>query len=454
MSTFRQAGPVSGTEAAGAIVRRARRLRGLTQAELGALIGYSAAQISRYERGITPLTDLNTLRRFGETLAIPSPLLGLTAEGSMRHADIRAQPIPGGAHGHNVDHERQWEDGDDPVRRRELIAGTAALTGAAIFGDLKPRRPARAATIEDVLYGQPASYPVPLPRLRKAVIAARNDFRNARYDRLPAELPQLLMAAEATVGQAGRDERGGAYTLLAEAYILAADWTVKLNDDPLAWLTSGCALQAAQIGEDPLTLADARRSVATAMRRAHQPDRACDLLDRACRDIEPRPHASVDELAAYGNLLTVAAYTAAVGGHRHAAMDYITEAAETAARLGTETSSRQPTFGRPGIILYQVSIAQILGDNGVAVEQARTLSPSDIPTPERRGRYWIDVARAFHQWGKPQPCLAALLAAERAAPAEVHYRPPVHRMTQSLLSQPRHPTGLREFARRIGLSDA
>jgi hypothetical protein len=32
-----------------------------------------------------------------------------------------------------------------------------------------------------------------------------------------------------------------------------------------------------------------------------------------------------------------------------------------------------------------------------------------------RGRYWVDVARAYHQWGKPERCYRALLAAERTA---------------------------------------
>jgi hypothetical protein len=134
-------------------------------------------------------------------------------------------------------------------------------------------------------------------------------------------------------------------------------------------------------------------------------------------------------------------------------MDYITEATETAERLGVGSSSRQPAFGRSGVTLYQVSIAQVLGDNGVAIEHVKRLNTAEIPTPERRGRYWIDVARAFHQWGKPERCLAALLAAERAAPAEVRYRPPVHQMTQSLLSQPRRLNGLGELASRIGLPD-
>ncbi len=144
-----------------------------------------------------------------------------------------------------------------------------------------------------------------------------------------------------------------------------------------------------------------------------------------------------DELAMYGSLLTVAAYTAATGGSRQAAKEYITEAAAAARRLGSAGSTRQPTFGPAGVTLYQVSIAQVLGDNGTAIEHARKLRAGECPTPEREGRYWVDVARAFHQWGKPESCYSALLAAERVAPAEVRYRPPVHRMTEDLLHRPR-----------------
>jgi transcriptional regulator with XRE-family HTH domain len=56
---------------AGAIVRAARLAAGLTLAELGDLCGYSASQVSRYERGCQRLTDITLLRRFAEALAIP-----------------------------------------------------------------------------------------------------------------------------------------------------------------------------------------------------------------------------------------------------------------------------------------------------------------------------------------------------------------------------------------------
>jgi transcriptional regulator with XRE-family HTH domain len=436
--------------------------QGLSLAELGTRVGYSAAQVSRYERGIAPLTDITLLRRFAAALGLPPGLFGLSPPGgddAARHAVVSVKARPRGTRGNTVDHERQWEDGDDPVRRRELLAGTAALAGAAALGPAGPGRhgpgPGPAAALEDVLYGRADAAPVPLARLRAAIAGARDDFRAARYDRLPAALPKVIAAAQATSDNAD-SEHAEASTMLADAYILAADFAVKLNDDPLAWMTAGRALQAAQTGNDPLTLADARRAVATAMRRAGHPGRACDLLIRACQDIEPGGRPDPDELAMYGTLLNVAAYTAATAGNRRAAADYIAEAATVAARLGPGSSRRQPAFGPSGVTLYQVSIAQVLGDNGTAIDHARKLRPDSIPTPERQGRYWVDVARAWHQWGKPESCYAALLAAERAAPAEVRYRPPVHRMAEDLLrSGPqRSLPGLRAFTCRIGLPGA
>src|ERR1700678_1522310 len=105
-------------------------------------------------------------------------------------------------------------------------------------------------------------------------------------------LPKLIAAAQATRENAEPEERAEASGLLADAYILAADFAVKVNDDPLSWTTSDRALQAAQASGDPLAVADARRAVATAMRRAHHHGRAVDMLLRACRDIEPDGSAS------------------------------------------------------------------------------------------------------------------------------------------------------------------
>src|SRR5262245_61456323 len=86
----------SGGEDAGSIIRTARLKAGLTLAELGRRCGYSASQISRYDRGIQPLTDVTLLRLFAEALAIPHELFGLAEPSHMRgrrHADMNQRLI-------------------------------------------------------------------------------------------------------------------------------------------------------------------------------------------------------------------------------------------------------------------------------------------------------------------------------------------------------------------------
>lgn len=438
---------------AGAIVRAARLAAGLTLADLGRQCGYSASQISRYERGVQPLTDVTLLRRFADLLAIPPETLGLAhpncAHGS-RHAE--ANPRVYAITGPSVVPDFRREDGDDPVRRRELLAGAAGLASAAFvtpaaqaaLGEPSPQ-------FGDMLYGRPAE-PIPFPALRAALTANREEYQTAHYTRLAVGLPGLIGTAVATRQAAGTGQESTASSLLAEAYIIAANFMIKLNDDPLALTLADRALQSAEAGDDPLTTGDARRAVATVLRRTGRRATAHDLLLSAAAAIEPGRSTTPEQLSMYGTLLQVAAYTAAVDGNRAAARHLIGEAQAAADRLGRNANYRHTAFGPANVTLYQISIAQVLGDSGTAIEYARTLRPAAIPTAERQGRYWIDVARAYHQWNKPEHCYRALLSAEHTAPGEVRYRPPVHRMTEDLLrvNHGRMP-GLHAFARRIGM---
>jgi transcriptional regulator with XRE-family HTH domain len=441
-------------QGAGAIVRAARQSAGLTLAELGQRCGYSASQVSRYERGIQPLTDVRLLHQFAAALAIPPQRLGLLPPpGSDLNAG--ADRLRLDAHRPRVSTDIQPHGGEDRMRRRELLSHAAGLAGAAALGlpaalvdpDCGPGR---------LLYDSPSVSPVSLDALRTAAVRARSLFQSARYDQLAAMLPHHVATAAATRDSASGHQRAAASTLLADAYVVAAGFQVKLHDDAFAWALADRALQAAQAGDDPLTVADSRRAVATVLRRSGRPAQARGLLDHAIRDIEPEAATTPAQLSMYGTLLEVAAYTAAVDGRRHDAAELISEARDAARRLGRDANYRHTAFGPANVRLYQVSIAQVLGDNGMAIEHARALHPATILTAERQGRYWIDVARAYHQWGKTEKCYNALLSAERAAPAEVRYRPPVHRVTEDLLrSDVRNGLpGLRAFASRIGLPGA
>jgi transcriptional regulator with XRE-family HTH domain len=119
-------------ESAGAIVRAARLRARLTLADLGHRCGYSASQVSRYEGGVQPLTDVELLRLFANALAIPHEVFGLVPPNiglGTRHA--RLEEGLARAFGPRVGRDVQRKDGDDPVRRRELLAGAAGLAGSA-----------------------------------------------------------------------------------------------------------------------------------------------------------------------------------------------------------------------------------------------------------------------------------------------------------------------------------
>ncbi len=411
--------------------------------------------LSRLERGKQPLRDVVVLRRLAEELGIPPELLGIAPGGhglagsgsgasAGMPARVRADLDAGG--------------GEGPVRRRELLAGFAGLTaGAALPGRdalaASSGREELARAVEGVLYGtrSVAGQPLPLPALRAAVVAAGRDYQGAGYRRLAAGLPSLITAAAATREAATGADRASAETLLAETYTLASHLLVKVNDDGPALVAADRAVQAAERGDDPLVLAASRRGVAAALRRTGRREAAQALVITAAEAIEPARQASAEHLAVYGSLLCTAAYTAAADGNRSAATDLIGAAVAVAGRLGVDADFRHTSFGPTNVAVYQVGIAQVLGDCGSAIQHARTVHPAALPTSERRGRYWVDVARAYHQWGKPERCLRALLVAERAAPADVRYRPPVHRMTVALLRGPGRLPGLREFAGRIGV---
>jgi transcriptional regulator with XRE-family HTH domain len=441
----------------GAVVRLARTAQHLTLEGLGARCGYSASTLSRLERGKQPLRDVVVLQRLAEALSIPPELLGITVPRG--HAVAHSIVVESTVVTDMVSRTSGRGDGEGPVRRRELLAGIAGLAAATTFpavpANAGGRREQLIRAVEDFLHGAqvPIAESTPLPLLRSAVIAARRDYQAARYERLSAVVPPLIAAATATRDAATGDDRAAADTALAEAYLVASHLMVKVNADGLALVAADRAVQAAQRGCDPLTLADSRRGVAVVLRRTGRRAAAQNLVTAAAEAIAPARQATPEQLSVYGLLLSTAAYTAAVDGNRSAAQELIGEAAVAAARLGRDADYRHTSFGPTNVAVYQIGIAHVLGDSGTAVQHAGRVNLAALRTPERRGRYWVDLARAYHQWGKPEQCYRALLAAEAAAPADVRYRPPVHRMTEDLLRSGRRHSlpDLRSFAARIGL---
>ncbi|MEV5967934.1 helix-turn-helix transcriptional regulator [Kribbella sp. NPDC051952] len=427
----------------GMIIRRVREAHHLTLAQLGARCGYSPSTVSRLETGRQPLRDLHVLRSLADALGIPAHLLGL-ADTSPRSV---ANPRPDAS----LRSILRMDEEIDPMRRRTLLAGIGGLAGSAVFGDSASADPLQA--LESTVLQPPANAPTTavLNRLGRDVAAAQALFRDGRYSEVTGILPRLLPPAMAAHASRPSDRTA---TQLAELYTLATELMIKVGHDHLAWTTADRALQAAYSCDDILTQAFARRAWAMVLRRAGRTATANQLVTDTAAALQPDLRRGSDHLSVYGSLMSTAAYTTAMAGDRDSARTLIDEAADAARHILPGTNRRNPTFDRVGVDLYRISIARVLGDPGTAIDIARQINPATITTVERRGQYWTDIARSYHQWGRSEHCYRALLAAEQAAPDEVRHRSHIQVITRNLLQQPDTGgfTGLRSFANRVGVS--
>ncbi|MCQ0023978.1 helix-turn-helix domain-containing protein [Streptomyces somaliensis DSM 40738] len=431
---------------AGAIVRLTRRAADITLAELGRQVGYTAASLSRMERGKQPMRDVLLLQRIADCLDIPPYLLGLAPRHGGGTPDRTGTTRVG-------THTLSGEGGDDPVRRRHLLAALAGATTSAVLPPTAAAHtpPPSLSGLEDLLlhrhHGQALAVDPTPSTVTAAVHASRRDFSDCRYDALARALPGRIALAQA-LSTGGHTEQ--AATAVAELYTTATRLCIKLGEDGLAAVTADRALTAALGGADALTVAEAHRMVSSAWRRQGRHARATDIAVAAARQLAAdRTCDATERLSVQGNLYATAAYTAAKQGDRHTAHALIAEAGATAGRLGRDAQLRGGVFGPGQVLLHRISVSHLLGDAGQAVELARRVDPAALPTTERRARYWIDVARAFDQWGKPDRCYRALLAAERSAPQEVR-RDSVRTLTTGLLRHDRALPGVRAFAHRTG----
>jgi transcriptional regulator with XRE-family HTH domain len=447
----------------GAIVRSARTFQGLTLAELGKRVGYSAAQVSRYERGIAPLTDVTVLRRFAAALAIPPQIFGLAPErapAQPRHAraiTVPAAPSPRSSS--TVAVEPGCEDGEDPMRRRQLLANLAVTAAGASVHGVTAAPPAEGPTgellitrVRDAMLAlAPSPAEVNVSQLRTGLADALNDFHSCRYRQLATGLPRLISGGHALTARAVDDP--DATALLAEIYTMATRLLIKLDDQQLGWMAADRAQSLATAGGDPLAAAEASRNLAVLARKAGWHVQATSIAltaagNPALRGDDPRLWAE------RGLLLQSAAYTAARSGDRDGMRELTAQAAAIAARARDPVLIRDHGGGfTPATVqLHRISAEYSIGEPGAAIAAARALPPASLPTTERRARYWTDVARAYGQWGRREDCVRALLTAERQAPEETHARPAIRDLVTGLLLSGRTSPELRGLALRCGIT--
>jgi len=442
--------------------RNARRPR-MTQAQLGAMIGYSAAWVCRVEKNeLTPPWE--TLIRIARILNITPEELGLASSSPRRPGPPEAARsshlvLPATRVAPDQAPEDQQED--DPVRRRNFLAGAAGL-GAAITSTGTMAAAADSSTVTDpaavleaALFQPPTAEPMPLDRLSLALTAARSDFREARYASLGEELPTLIAAAEATRDSLSGTRRDRASMIVARAYVLASELTVKSHSEA-AWVTADRALRAARESGQPASVGEAARVLAIAMRRSGRGHTAVELLTHTATTLDtergtPAPSA----LTVRTSLLLTAAYSAAATGDRTTALNLADEADQSAQRLPADLDAGLFTVDASPqqCALYRIGIHNVLGTPDEGLKYADSINPARLPTAERRARFYTDTARMWHQLGNPCATYAALRGIEHQAPEEAR-RPAIRALTTDLVYGPVALPGLKEYAVRTGAVSA
>ncbi|MFF3853690.1 helix-turn-helix domain-containing protein [Micromonospora sp. NPDC002575] len=294
--------------------------------------------------------------------------------------------------------------------------------------------------------------------LNGAIDAAWQTWHTSRHQRTEAGLvlPGLLDATQRAARLHEGADRRASLALLAQAYHLAQAYLAWHGDREMVWLTVDRGMAAALDSDDPLAIAQSIWYAAHLLRAVGRADEAVERLREARGLVEPRVADGGPEWAEMlADLHLCAALTRARSGDQSAWSDWdaarqVVERALPEGYVGLRTR-----VSRPLVDVYAVMCAVDLGDPDEAQRRAHSLDPASIPSTERRGRHYVELARSADLEGAREAALHLLTRAEATSPETVRYSPPARDMAARLAREA--PASIRaeavELSRRIGVPD-
>ncbi len=313
-----------------------------------------------------------------------------------------------------------------------------------------------ASQIRDVVYRypllRPAGAPPPVDALRIRLADAWTVWHGSRTRRtdVGAVAPQLLADCRHAALAYDGAERRAAHAALADAYTLAQHVLVNAAEPELLWLLVERGMAAAQIADDPLTLAGASWTVGMMLRVGGRADEALALATDAAGILEPYlPDAPEDWRGMWGALQLHAALTSARAGRDGEAWASWDRSAEAARSLRSGYAHSWTKFSRPNIDLTAVSLTVDLWKNREALRRAEQIDPSTIPSRERRGRLYVEMARGHHVADERIAATHLLLAACDEGVDAVRYSPAARSIVDDLRERP--PRSVREEVRALSI---
>lgn len=267
---------------------------------------------------------------------------------------------------------------------------------------------------------------------------------------LPGLLHDLRVAWYSTSGT----EQERVFGLLAEAYAATSQIVYKLGYIDLSSLAVDRYEWAAARSGDELAV------LVGDYQRAGEMICAADWsgAERFLEESRSRIEADLSKgdpktLSVWGNLHLKSGLAAARAGRKDVADAHLTEARETAQRLGVDRDDYRLCFGPTNVEIWSVGLAVESMDGTTAVSRAKNVElPAETPR-ERLGHHYIDLARGFLLHGDKSNAFAALQIAKKIAPTQTRYHPMVHETIRTMARQEARATEtVRGFAAWCGIT--
>ncbi|MGX1804369.1 helix-turn-helix domain-containing protein [Nocardia sp. NPDC055321] len=405
------------TATLGARVRLSRLTGDLGIAELSALGGWPEDWLRAVEQDrITP-DRYAVLDRLANLLRVDA-------------AWLLGQPYQAGEYGRSEEH-------------RAVPALRAALRGTSL-----------------ILAGYPA---IRAPSHAPDPQALRVEIENVVRRRQAARLPEVMLVLPALVEKvngclldaADTGEIAGAYRLLVKLSQVARMALNKLGYHDLAWtVVDNAAIAAGRSGDAVLPACAAWERCGVLLHTGSAAQvievAAAAMDDIACRPGTPEPQT----LSLYGALALRCAVAAARRDDSRSAWRYLSEAENTADRIGADRNDFQTVFGHGNVSIHATEIAVELELPECALRYHARVDARSVPSRERRTRHGIDVARAHAQLGDDVTATRVLRAAANLAPHYVYGHPLARGLVTNLLRRARPgavDAGLRDLGPAMGL---
>ncbi len=216
-------------------------------------------------------------------------------------------------------------------------------------------------------------------------------------------------------------ERRTASRFLASAYGLAQHLAVDLVEPETGRIIADRAARASQTADDPVALAFGAWTQGHVLRSVDA-DAALRIVAEAAVELEQHMDGP-DAIGLYGSLCLHMGISAAYQGDDGNAWRFWDTADEVARALPVGYFHPQTIFGQANVDIHGVSIAAELRRFGEAVSRADRINLEQVPSRERRGRLYGEIAAGHMQRRELEQARHFLERSYAESPEEAPYSP-------------------------------